>query len=175
MLVLMPGVAMAQTSSDDPRWSVRAGGGPTVIGGGYNVSGTFGFSPTRHLDLLVSFERIDMPFEREVFSDGVSMTRGGEFTFVTGELRASLFPNDRVTPYVFVGAGGGMSRPTVNEFFTNRLDNQARTFFIGGGVEVPLREGLSLTGDARAMFSLETERDVLYGLWPVRVGVNWRF
>ena len=49
-----------------------------------------------------------------------------------------------------------------------------RVLYVGGGVRVPLRFGFSLSGDARCMLGLEGYDGVL-ALWPVRVGVAWRF
>jgi hypothetical protein len=115
-----------------------------------------------------------LPFRRDSFSDGFSVTRGGTLTLVSGEVRASLFPPDRVSPYVLAGIGAGVSRPTVNDVFPDPVENDLRAGYVGGGVRVPLRNGLSVFGDARAMLAVEGG-DGIMGVLPVRAGVTWRF
>ena len=118
-LVLMPCGAAAQTpDAAGPaldRFTVQAGAGPLLRGGGYDASASFGFSPLSRLDLLVTVERTHLPFQRDTFSDGYSVTRGGTLTSVGGEVRVSFLPPHRVSPYGFAGIGGGVSRPTVND------------------------------------------------------------
>ena len=53
-------------------------------------------------------------------------------------------------------------------------ENDLRVVYFGGGLRVPIRGGLSVFGDARAMLALEGG-DGLLGVWPVRAGVAWRF
>jgi hypothetical protein len=177
-LVLMPRVVTGQTPEparpELDRLTLQAGAGPLLKSGGYNVSAAFSFSPISRLDLVVSVERNHLPFQRETFTDGYSITRGGTLTTVSGEVRASLFPPDRVSPYAFAGFGGGESRPTVNADFPDAVKNDLRVVYFGGGIRVPLRGGLTMFGDARTMLGLEGNDGVL-GIWPVRAGVAWRF
>lgn len=177
-LALMPWRAFAQTpgsaSPELDRFSIQAGAGPLLQSGGHNLSATLGFSPLSRLDLLVSVERLHLPFKRETFGDVFSLTRGGTLTAVSGEIRVSLRPPHRVSPYGFAGFGGGVSRPTVNAEFPTAVENDLVVLYFGGGLRVPLAGGLSIFGDARAMMALETEDSVM-GVWPVRAGVAWRF
>jgi hypothetical protein len=156
------------------RFSLQVGAGPLVNSGGHSLSAAFGFSPVSRVDLMVNVERDHLPFQRETFSDGLSITRGGTLTSVSGEVRASVFPPHRVSPYGLAGIGGGVSRPTVNDAFPDPVKNDLRVVYFGGGLRVPIRSGLSVFGDARAMLTLEGGDGIL-GVWPVRAGVAWRF
>jgi hypothetical protein len=178
LLLLYSQVATGQTRETAPngfdRFSLHMGGGTLLNAGGHTVSAAFGFSPLANLDLVVNIERDQLPFRRDSFSDGFSVTRGGTLTLVSGEVRASLFPPDRVSPYVLAGIGAGVSRPTVNDVFPDPVENDLRAGYVGGGVRVPLRNGLSVFGDARAMLAVEGG-DGIMGVLPVRAGVTWRF
>jgi hypothetical protein len=177
LLLLSPALVMGQTSnSGSPgRFSVQFGAGSLVnSGGGHTLSTALAFSPASRVDLVVAVERSQLPFQRETFGGGFSVTRGGTLTFVSGEVRAALFPPDRVSPYGLAGLGGGISRPTVNEAFPVAVEHDLRVVYVGGGVRVPLRGGLSVFGDARAMLALEGDEGIL-GVWPVRAGAAWRF
>ena len=156
------------------RFTLEVGAGPLLKSGGHTLSAAFGFSPISRLDLVVNVERDHVPFRRDTFGDVQSVNRGGTLTAISGELRASVFPPDRVSPYGFAGIGGGISRPTVNDAFPNPVENDLRVVYFGGGLRVPIRGGLTVFGDARAMLALEGG-DGLMGVWPVRAGIGWRF
>jgi hypothetical protein len=177
-LAFIPVVATGQTADTTgpglDRFSLQVAAGPLLQSGGYNASAAFGFSPISRLDFIVNVERNHLPFQRETFTDGYSITRGGTLTTVSAEVRASLLPPHRVSPYGFAGIGGGVSRPTVNDDFPTPVENDLRTVYFGGGLRVPLRGGLSIFGDARAMMTLEGG-DGIMGIWPVRAGLAWRF
>jgi hypothetical protein len=178
LLALMPRGAAGQTAGaagqGPDRFSFQAGAGPLLRSSGYNVSAAFGFSPLSRLDLVLSVERTHVPFQRADFRGGYSLTRGGTLTAVGGEVRVSFLPPHRVSPYGLAGIGGGVSRPNVNAEFPTPVENNLVVFYFGGGVRVPLRGGLSIFGDARAMMALEGN-DGIMGIWPVRAGVAWRF
>lgn len=172
--VFNPGVVTAQTF-EPARFSLQAAGGTTLRSGGSVVSGAFGFSPVSRLELLVTAERTHLPFETKSFPDGgVSRTRGGTMTFVSGEMRVALMPVDRVSPYALAGIGGGVARPNVNTQFPDAVTNDLRVVYFGGGVRVPLGRNFSLMGDVRAMLALE-EPDGIMAVLPVRAGIAWRF
>ena len=177
-LLSIPGVVTGQTpgaaSPEFDRFTLQVGAGPLLKSGGHTLSAAFGFSPVSRLDLLVNVERDRVPFQRETFSDGYSLTRGGTLTFVSGEVRVSVLPPDRVSPYAFAGIGGGVSRPTVNAEFPTPVENDLRIVYFGGGLRIPIRGGVSIFGDARAMLALEGNDGTL-GVWPVRAGVAFRF
>jgi hypothetical protein len=185
LFVLIPNLVNAQTSTATPappdtgreggqRLSLQVAAGSTLISGGNSLSAAFGYSPASRLELRLNVERAHLPFQLKRFTDGYSATRGGTMTFVTGEVRLSLLPADRVSPFAMAGIGGGVSRPTVNDQFPGGVSNDLRVLYFGGGVRVPLRAGLSLWGDARAMLALENN-DGIMAVWPVRAGVAWRF
>jgi hypothetical protein len=177
LLLVSPQVVAGQTPgttrAEFERFSLQVGAGPLLNSGGHTMSAAFGVSPISRVDLVVNVERAHLPFQRDTFSGGLSITRGGTLTWVSGEVRASVFPPHRVSPYGFAGIGGGMSRPTVNDAFPDPAENDLGVVYFGGGVRVPIRGGFSLFGDARAMLALEG--DALLGVWPVRAGVAWRF
>ena len=177
-LVFVPRTVAGQTADTErpslDRFTLEVGAGPLLKSGGHTLSAAFGFSPISRLDLVVSVERDHLPFQRDTFSDGYSVTRGGTMTAVSGEVRASILPPHRLSPYGFVGIGGGRSKPTVNDLFPTPVENDLRIVYFGGGVRVPIRGGLSVFGDARAMLALEGN-DGIMGVWPVRAGIGWRF
>ena len=161
-------------------FSVEAGGGPNIIDAGYNMSVSAGYWPASRLALLVAVERTHAasritfgtaPDGRPVVS---SAFRGGTVTAATGTLRASLFPADRVTPYVLVGAGRGVSHPNVNEHFPTAVTNKAVFVMAGAGVSVPVRDHLNLFADARMLFGAEGVEGII-ALVPLRAGAIWRF
>lgn len=178
LLLLFPVVATGQSSDAGrpalDRFSLQVAAGPLLKSGGHTLSAAFGFSPISRLDVLVNIERNHLPFQRDTFSDSYSLTRGGTLTAVSGELRASLLPPHRVSPYGFAGIGSGESRPTVNDEFPTSVKNDLRVVYFGGGLRVPIRGGLTIFGDARLMLAMEGA-DGFSGVWPVRAGVAWRF
>jgi hypothetical protein len=185
LLVLGPGGAAGQTSAGgsspdaatEPRrhrFSLEAAAGPTVIDGGHTLSAAAGYLPTSWLELLVNAERIHVPLATKQYRDGYSVSRGGTRTFISGEARFSPMPQARVSPFASAGAGIGSSRPNVTDAFPDRVANDLRVMYVGGGLRVPLGRTISLSADARAMIAVEGY-DSVAGVWPVRVGVAWRF
>ena len=178
ILVAVPRTVTGQTADaarpGPDRFTLEVGAGPLLKSGGHTLSAAFGFSPISRLDLVVNVERDHLPFQRDTFGGVQSITRGGTLAAISGEVRASVFPPERVSPYGFAGIGGGISRPTVNDAFPNPVENALRVVYVGGGLRVPIRGGLTVFGDARAMLALEGG-DGLLGVWPVRAGIGWRF
>jgi hypothetical protein len=171
-LVLVPAVASAQSLV--PSVSVQAAAGPTVVDSGHHVSAAVGFSPMPRVTLFLDVQRTQLSSRITHHERGSSSFRGGTMTAVSGEVRVSLWPARRVTPYVLGGLGAGVSRPTVNEVFPDPITNDARFFFFGGGVHVPLRDRLSVFGDVRLLAGGEGRNGTL-AILPVRVGIGWRF
>ena len=176
---LLLGVA-ARAEAQTPSVSVQAGGGLTLFDTGHNFSAGIAFSPLSRVTLMVEANRAHLnsrvththePGGRLV---GTSAFRGGTMTAVTGTLRLSLFEEGHWTPYVLAGVGKGISRPNVNEQFPTPVTNDVEFALAGGGVSIPLREHLSLFGDARFMLG-SSENNGLVAVAPVRVGVSWRF
>ena len=146
-----------------------------ITDAGHSVAAGIGFSPTSRLTLLFDVQRTHL--SSQFTSDGRgggSAFRGGTVTLAAAELRATILGHDRVSPYVFGGAGAGMSRPNVNERFPTPVTNNARALFVGGGIQVPLRGGISMFGDVRMVFGVEGNDGIL-AFAPVRAGVAWRF
>lgn len=158
----------------DTRFSIQAGGGPTLRDGGSVASAAFGFSPVSRVELAFNVERIHLPFQLEQFPGGSSATRGGTLTFASGEVRVAALQPDRLSPFAIAGVGRGVSRPTVNDMFPDAVRNDLGVVYFGGGLRVPLRGGVSVVGDVRALLAIE-ESDSLMTAWPVRIGVAWRF
>ncbi|MGH7556130.1 MAG: hypothetical protein ACREMQ_24265, partial [Longimicrobiales bacterium] len=107
------------------------------------------------------------------YPSGFAATRGGTLRVVSGEVRFDLLSGRRFSPYVLVGAGRGVSRPNVNDVFTDRVRNDLTVVFAGTGVRVPLGRNVSVFGDIR--FGLAAERDVVMPILPVRGGVALHF
>ena len=179
MLVALPFVASAQPADASrpelDRFSLQVAAGPLLQSGGSTLSAAFGFAPISRLEFLVNVERDHLPFERDTFAGGFSLTRGGTLTSVSGEVRASVLPPHRVSPYGFAGIGGGISKPTVNSDFPDPVTNDLRVVYFGGGVRVPIRSGFTFFGDARAMLAVEKDADGLMAVYPLRAGIAWRF
>ena len=169
--LISPRLAGAQSSG--PAFSIHAAAGPTLVDAGQTVAASVGFSPWSRVTFLADFQRTQLS-SRIDRHDGVSSAfRGGTVTAVSGEVRVALRPADRVSPYVLAGYGRGEGRPNVNETFPNPVKNDVGFAFLGAGIRVPVRERLSLVADVRGLLGVEGTE--LLGMYPVRVGVAWRF
>jgi opacity protein-like surface antigen len=185
LFVLVPSAVTGQTSfaasapSDAgaegrERLSLQVAAGPSLVDAGNVLSAAFGYSPTSRLDLLLNVERDHMAFQFERFNGHSNAIRGGAMRFVSGEVRLALRPADRVSPFAVAGVGGGVSRPNVNDRFPDRGTTNVLVLYIGGGVRVPLGGRFSLLSDARMIFEVENQ-DGVPAVWPVRVGLAFRF
>jgi hypothetical protein len=175
-LVLMLSLLLVPASASAQSWVVQAAAGPTVTDAGHSLAAGIGFSPNSRLTIQFGVERSHLSSQFTTDSRGnlVSAFRGGTITFAAAEVRASVFSADRATPFVLAGIGAGVSRPNVNETFPTAVTNHARVLFVGGGLQVPLGEQLSVFGDVRMVFGAEgNEGIVAYA--PLRAGVTWRF
>ena len=96
--------------------------------------------------------------------------RGGLVEFVSAEGRDAFFANKRVSPYVVGGAGRGVERPNVNEFFPHGVDRPIVMIYYGGGAHsrppAPADWGFVITGDDAAEMAV---------LGPLRAGIRFRF
>jgi hypothetical protein len=171
LLFLAPAVATGQEARD--RVSVKGAAGGLMLDGGNSQSIAVGFLPSERWEISITAERLHVPTRVRHFSDGFSVSRGGTARFITGEVSFVPVTFNRISPYVLVSAGRGISRPNVNEHFTDSVENHALVWFGGGGVRVALASHLSVFADMRVGF--QTERDSIYGFLPVRAGVAWRF
>jgi hypothetical protein len=171
LVILVPSVVAAQSLPSSV--SIQAAAGPTVTDTGHHVSAAVGYTPISRVTIFLDVQRTHLASRVTRHERGFSGFRGGTMTAVSGEVRVGLWPVQRVTPYALAGLGAGVSRPTVNAMFPDRVTNDARFMFFGGGVHVPLRERLSVFGDARMLVGVEAGE--LLAMAPVRVGLAWRF
>jgi hypothetical protein len=168
LLLLVPAGASAQS------FTVHAAAGPTIVDRGYSVAAGGGFPANPRVTLQFGLERSHLSTRtRSDGRGGGSVFRGGTVTWGSAQLALSLFGRDRVTPYGLAGFAAGISHPTVNRSFPNRVTNQVRAVFFGGGMHVPVRDGLSVFADARMVIGGEAGETL--ALVPVRAGVGWRF
>jgi hypothetical protein len=162
---------LASSAASGQSLVLQGSAGPTITDSGYSLAAAIGLSPTSRLTVLFGVEQTHL-FSR-VTSVG-SAFRGGTVTLAAAELRATVLGRDRVSPYVFGGYAAGVSRPNVNDIFPDRVTNNARALFVGGGIQVPLRERITVFGDVRMVFGVEGNDGVL-AFAPVRAGIAWRF
>lgn len=155
---------------------VQGSAGPTLMDRGYSVAGGVGWRPWSRLTVSLNGERTHLASTESHDGRGVtSRFRGGTLTVAAAEARLSLFPSDRLTPYVLAGYAVGQSRPNVTAAFPDRVTNDVRAVFAGGGVHAPLgaNSRLSVFGDVRWMVG--DEGTELLVVAPLRVGLSWRF
>ena len=168
VVLLSPASAAAQSVV------VQGSAGPTLADTGVSLAAGIGFSPISRVTFAAQVERTQI-FSR-FRSDGRGSSsgfRGGTVTFGSAEVRAALRGPDRWSPYVLGGFGVGVSRPNVNETFPDRVTNDARVIFYGGGVHVPVRARLNVFADVRMMIG--DEAGELLAIAPLRAGLTWRF
>jgi hypothetical protein len=174
MFGLMFSLLVVSSTAGAQSLVLQGAAGATLIDSGYSLAAGIGFTPNSRLTVLFDVERTHLSsrFSGDGRGGGAAF-RGGTITFAAAELRASLFPRERVTPYVLGGLGAGVSRPNVNERFPNPVTNNVRVFFGGGGIHVPLGERISVFGDVRMVIGAEAGE--LLAMVPLRGGVAWRF
>jgi hypothetical protein len=165
----------AAPAAREPRFSLEAAAGFQVYYTGDAELVAFGVAPTRSLTFLITAQRSHVEDEIRLYPNGYDAERGGTEQFVAGELRYAFLPRKRVSPYVVFGAGGGISRPNVNEFFPDRKQREIGVFFYGGGVRMPVRPWLDAFVDTRLIMAAEAKSDFFAVRYPVRAGVAWRF
>lgn len=169
--------AAAQDRAQPPqrRVSVEAAAGPQVAYVGSTVSAAVGFAPTRNLTVLVAVERSQVRDKIEQFADGYAFERGGWEMFVSGELRYAFLADRWVSPYVVGGAGRGISRPSVNEFFPHPNERTIQVIYYGAGARVPLGPRFDAFVDGRFIMAVESKTDYFGVRFPLRGGIAWRF
>jgi len=138
------------------------------------ASVAFGFAPTRSLTLLIGAERSRLDDEIEFYPDGWASFRGGQVEFASGELRYAFLANKPVSPYVVVGAGRGVERPNVNEFFPYGVDRSIVAICYGAGARIPLHRRLDAFVDWRLIITLDDASEMAV-LGPLRAGIGFRF
>jgi hypothetical protein len=106
--------------------------------------------------------------------DVIADFRGGTLLMGTAEVRFAPLGRQRVGPFVLAGLAAGVSHPNVNEVFPDRVTNQVRGVFAGGGLDVPLSDRALVFADVRMLLASEGN-DGVAGVVPLRVGFAWRF
>jgi hypothetical protein len=169
LILLSPsGVASGQS------FDLRGSAGPTITDAGYSLAAGFGVSAASRLNFLFSVERTHLASRlRSDGRGGVAGFRGGTLTLGAAELQVALFSRDRIGPYGLAGFAAGVSRPNVTPMFPDRVTNDVRAMFFGGGINLPLNERMGLFADARMMVGAEAGE--LLAVAPIRGGFAWRF
>ena len=177
VLVLSFGApAVAAGQGTDSRVSVLGAFGSLVNTGGNSEAISLGFSPSEHVTLLVSAERIHMPTKVTRTDNTYEASRGGTSKFICGEIRFSPFTFNRVLPYGLGGAGCGTTRANVNDVFPDPVTTEGgAVLFVGGGVRVPITEHLSTFADMRFILQVDNSETGVFLFVPVRGGLAWRF
>ncbi|TBH72262.1 hypothetical protein [Aquirufa nivalisilvae] len=111
----------------------------------------------------------------EAFIQPMATNPVKEFNFYGGRYIHN-FPQTEFsfTPYVFLGVGmstyqNNMPNPTLNE--NNKL-NKCLGYAVGQGVEIPLSDKLSFSGDV-AITRLNNEPDQMLGIIRMGVGMHY--
>jgi hypothetical protein len=177
ILVFSAGAASAQDGAGGApglRWSIEGAAGVQLDYTGTIQSVAFGFAPTRSLTLLIGAERSRTEDEIEFYSDGYGSERGGRVEFFSAEVRYAFFASKRVSPYVVGGAGRGVERPNVNEFFPYGVDRSIVAIYYGGGARIPIHRRLDAFADFRLIITGDDAAEMAV-LGPLRSGIAFRF
>ena len=167
-MLVLPAIANGQS------FELSGSAGPTITDAGNSLAVSAGFSPTSRLTIAANFERTHLS-SRESFEGGVfSSFRGGTLFLGSAELRFAPLRRDRLGPYGVAGFAAGVSRPNVNARFPNRVTNDVRALFVGGGVNVPVSDRLAVFADTRMIFGAEGTEGIV-AVAPLRAGIAWRF
>ena len=170
LLLVAPSVASAQS------FGVQGSAGPTMTDPGNSLAAGVEFSPTSHLTFVLDVERTHLSSRIRTYEDGVtSAFRGGTVTLAAPALRVSLLGRERVGPYGLIGLAAGVSRPNVTDLFPNRVSTEVRAPFAGGGIQVPLKNRVTLFAEARLMLVVGKGADELFAVAPFRAGIAWHF
>jgi hypothetical protein len=166
--------APAMAAGQDGRFVVLGAAGTNLNGGGYAAAVSGGLAVTPFLDILISVERLHIPTRVDRHADGMSVTRNGTTTFVSGEARFTILPSRRVAPFAMAGLGLGRAVPNVNEHFPRSVDYDAGLLFFGGGVRARIGGPLSAFAESRFVLQVDSS-DGIYGFVPLRGGLMLRF
>jgi hypothetical protein len=148
--------------------------GPTITDPGNSVAVGVGFSPASRLTLVFNAERTHLSSRTTGHGALVSHFRGGTLLLGTAELRVAPFGRGRFGPFGVAGLAAGVSRPNVNNRFPNRITNRVRAMLLGGGVDLPVGERLSVFADVRMTVGADGNEGMV-AVAPLRAGLSWRF
>jgi hypothetical protein len=168
-----PAVAAGQDSGIGI--SVQGAVGTHIGDGGDTQSIGLGVWFGKRFGVVVNAERSHVPADVTFFDDGYSATRGATTRFVSGEFRYVPVTYNRISPYVIVAIGRGVSHPNVNAFFPDRVTHRVTLAGPGFGGSVRVTEHLSAFADVRFLFQSRPGEPDAGGFGPVRGGLAWRF
>ena len=155
--------------------SIQGAAGTHFGDGGDTQSVGLGISFGKRFGIVVNAERSHVPTDVTFFPDGYAATRGATTRFISGEFRYVPVTYKRLSPYVLVVVGHGVSRPNVNAFFPNRVTHRVTLQGPGFGVRVHVTEHLSAFADLRVMLQSRKGEPDAGGFGPIRSGLAWRF
>jgi len=164
------GIAHAQS------WGVHGSVGPTLRDPGYSVAAGLELATSRYVALVVNVERTHLADYVRHYGDVISTFHGATLTLGTAELRVTPFGNHRWGPFGLIGTGAGVARGNQDPRYPGEgTTGRVRSVFTGGGLQVPIRERLSVFAEFRMMLVGEEEGEGLVGAGPLRAGLAWRF
>jgi hypothetical protein len=168
-----PAVAAAQDTGVGV--SVQGAIGSHFADGGDTQSIGLGIWFGKRFGVVVNAERSHVPTDVTFYENGYAATRGATTRFASGEFRYVPVTYKRISPYVLVVVGFGVSRPNVNEFFPDRVEHDVTLQGPGFGGSVLVTEHLSAFADLRMMFQSRRGEPDAGGFAPIRGGLAWRF
>jgi hypothetical protein len=148
--------------------------GPTMTDAGNSVAAGGAIAPAPQLTVMFGVERTHLATRIRQDRDLTSIFRGGTLVLGAAELRYAPLGRHRVGPYGLAGFAAGVSRPNVNGSFPDRVTNQARAVFAGGGIQIPAGDRLTVFVDGRMIVGAEGTEGLL-AIAPLRAGITWRF
>ena len=165
---LSPGIANAQSVE------LYGSAGPTITDAGHSVAAGVGFSPQSRVTVAFNVERTHLSTRTSHHGDVFSVFRGGTLLLGSAEVRFVPRGRGRLGPYALAGFAAGISRPNVNDRFRDRITNNVRATFFGGGLQVPVSQRATIFADVRMMVGAEGIEGIV-AVAPIRAGVSWRF
>ncbi|MGB2714025.1 MAG: hypothetical protein WBC51_07590 [Vicinamibacterales bacterium] len=170
LLLASRGVANAQS------FGVHGFAGPILRESGYSVAAGVEFSPISYVAFVFNVERMHIASRVDRDGDVISTFRGATLTLGTAELRVTPFGHQRIGPYGLIGTGAGVARPNEDQRFPGEgTTGSVRAVFLGGGLQVPVRQRLRIFAEFRMMLVGEVEGEGLLGAGPLCAGLAWRF
>jgi hypothetical protein len=161
-------------AANSQSFEVYGSAGPTITDTGHSFAAGAGFSPASRIGIVFNFERTHLSSRTTRDRDVVSSFRGGTLFVGTAEARFLPFGRSRVGPFALAGFAAGVSRPNVNATFPERVTNDVRAFFAGGGIHAPVGDRLTVFADVRMLIGAEGIEGIV-AVAPLRAGVSWRF
>ena len=139
------------------------------IGYGYGFQGNYG-RRLRVTDLAAFTLEVPVLYlpDQDLLSSNDLVPEGYKALFITPSLRANLFPNTLVSPWVSVGAGFGRFSTSKNGVFnvnTNLPGKSSTTsiFQVGLGLDVKIWKSFKFRAEARDFYSGVPELNVNQG------------